>query len=156
MAQTQTRQHSTQARTGGSSRNGSRARSMSSVERLKARAGDAADAVKPIAQKSAKPAMAAGAALAGLATGAAFASRGRGRLGEIGVAATQLSGREGTTRMLLRTTRELHATACTLNELASEIRQVRELAQAGKSRSPIEVVLQGAHAETGAVRRSDQ
>jgi len=45
--------------------------------------------------------------------------------------------------MLLRTTQELHATACTLNNLASEIRQVRELAQAGKSRSPIEVVLQG-------------
>lgn len=145
MAQTQARQRSNRSRSGPSSRNGAQPRSRSSVDRLKARASEATDALGPIAQKSAKPAMAAGAALAGLAAGAALASRGRSRLGEaaVAVAPRRRIGGEGTTRMLLRTTQELHATACTLNNLASEIRQVRELAQAGKSRSPIEVVLQG-------------
>ncbi|HET7170274.1 MAG TPA: hypothetical protein VFI18_01445 [Gaiellales bacterium] len=146
MAQTQTRQRSSRARSrsAGSSRNGSRPRSRSTAERLKARANDAAGALGPIAQKSAKPAMAAGAALAGLAAGAALASRGRSRLGDVAAAtAAPLITKEGATRTLLRATRELHATACTLNDVASEIRQVRELAQAGRSRSPIEVVLQG-------------
>jgi len=101
------------------------------------------EALGPIAQKSATPAMAAGAALAGLATGAALASRGRSRLGEVAVAARPLSGGGGTTRTVLRATQELHATACTLNDLAGEIRRVRELAEAGTKRSPIEVVLQG-------------
>jgi len=88
--------------------------------------------------------MAAGAALAGLATGAALASRGRGRLGDVAAAAAPLPRREGgTAKMFLQATRELHGTACTLNDLASEIRQLRELAQAGRGRSPIEVVLQG-------------
>jgi len=105
---------------------------------------EATDGLGPIAEKSAKPALAAGAALAGLATGAALASRGRGRLGDVAAAATPLAGREGgTAKMFLRATRELHGTACTLNDLASEIRQLRELAQAGRGRSPIEVVLQG-------------
>jgi hypothetical protein len=105
---------------------------------------EATNGLGPIAQKSAKPAMAAGAALAGLAAGAALASRGRGRLGDVAAAAAPLSRREGgTAKMFLRATRELHGTACTLNDLASEIRQLRELAQAGKGRSPIEVVLQG-------------
>ena len=144
MAQTQTRQRSTRARSAGSSRNGSRPRSRSTTDRLRARANEAADALGPIAQKSAKPAMAAGAALAGLAAGAALASRGHSRLGDVAAAtAAPLVTREGATKTLLRATRELHATACTLNDVASEIRQVRELAQAGKNRSPIEVVLQG-------------
>src|SRR4029079_4755387 len=91
-----------------------------------------------------KPALAAGAALAGLATGAALAPRGRGRLGDVAAAASQFARREGgTVKRCLRATRELHGTACTLNDLASEIRQLRELAQAGRGRSPIEVVLQG-------------
>lgn len=142
MAQTRTQQGSRRSRSGGQSRNGSRPHSRSTVERLRARVSEAADG--PIAQKSAKPAMAAGAALAGLVTGAALASRGRGRLGDVAAAATPLAGREGgTATLFLRATRELHGTACTLNDLASEIRQLRELAQAGRGRSPIEVVLQG-------------
>ena len=144
MAQAQTRQRSGRSRSGGQSRNGSRPRPRTSVERLRVRIGDAADGLGPIAQKSAKPAMAAGAALAGLATGAALASRGRGRLGDVAAAAAPLPRREGgTAKMFLQATRELHGTACTLNDLASEIRQLRELAQAGRGRSPIEVVLQG-------------
>ena len=35
--------------------------------------------------------------------------------------------------MLLRTTRELHATACTINDVASEMRKLRELAQASRA-----------------------
>ena len=143
MAQTQTRQRSTRSRSTASSRNGGRPWSTSSVDRLKARAGEAAGALGPIAQKSAKPAMAAGAALAGLATGAALASRGRSRLGDAVSTARPLTGGGGTARTLLRTTRELNSTVCKLDNLAREIRQVRELAQAGRSRSPIEVVLQG-------------
>jgi hypothetical protein len=142
MAQNQTRQRSARPRSGASSRNGSRP-SATSADRLKARASQAADTLGPIAHKSAKPAMAAGAALAGLATGAALASRGRGRIGDVAVAASPLTSRGGTSRMLLSATRELHATACTLTDLATEIRKVRELAEAGRSRSPIEVVLQG-------------
>jgi hypothetical protein len=146
MAQAQTRQRSNRSRSraAGSSRNGSRPRSAGTAERLKDRASDAVEALGPIAQKSAKPAMAAGAALAGLAAGAALASRGQGgRLADVAATARPLSGGGGTARTLLRATRELHATTCTLNDLTSEIRQVRELAQAGKNRSPIEVVLQG-------------
>ena len=151
MAQTQTRQRSGRPRSGAASRNGSRP-GPGSVDRLKARAGRAADALGPIAQRSAKPAMAAGAALAGLATGAALASRGQGRLGDVAVTARPFTGGGGTARALLRGTRELHATACTLNDLASEIRQVREVAQAEQNRSPIEVVLQGAHPAARTVR----
>ena len=144
MAQTRTQQGSGRSRSRGQSRNGSRPHSRSTVERLRDRVSEATDGLGPIAEKSAKPALAAGAALAGLATGAALASRGRGRLGDVAAAATPLAGREGgTARMILRATRELHGTACTLNDLASEIRQLRELAQAGRGRSPIEVVLQG-------------
>jgi hypothetical protein len=143
MAATQTRQRSNRSRSTASSRNGGRPRSASSVDRLKARAGDAAGALRPIAQKSATPAIAAGAALAGLATGAALGSRGRSRLGDAVATARPITGGGGTARTLLRTTRELNSAVCTLDNLAREIRQVRELAQAGKSRSPIEVVLQG-------------
>jgi len=144
MAQTRTQQGSGRSRSRGQSRNGSRPHSRSTVERLRDRVSEATDGLGPIAEKSAKPALAAGAALAGLATGAALASRGRGRLGDVAAAATPLAGREGgTAKMFLRATRELHGTACTLNDLASEIRQLRELAQAGRGRSPIEVVLQG-------------
>ena len=144
MAQTRTQQGSGRSRSRGQSWNGSRPHSRSTVERLRDRVSEATDGLGPIAEKSAKPALAAGAALAGLATGAALASRGRGRLGDVAAAATPLAGREGgTAKMFLRATRELHGTACTLNDLASEIRQLRELAQAGRGRSPIEVVLQG-------------
>ena len=144
MAQTRTQQGSGRSRSGGQSRNGSRPRPRTSVERLRDRVSEATDGLGPIAEKSAKPALAAGAALAGLATGAALASRGRGRLGDVAAAAAPLPRREGgTVKMFLRATRELHGTACTLNDLASEIRQLRELAQAGRGRSPIEVVLQG-------------
>jgi hypothetical protein len=144
MAQTRTQQGSGRSRSRGQSRNGSRPHSRSTVERLRDRVSEATDGLGPIAEKSAKPALAAGAALAGLATGAALASRGRGRLGGVAAAAAPLAGREGgTAKMFLRATRELHGTACTLNDFASEIRQLRELAQAGRGRSPIEVVLQG-------------
>jgi len=144
MAQTRTQQGSGRSRSRGQSRNGSRPHSRSTVERLRDRVSEATDGLGPIAEKSAKPALAAGAALAGLATGAALASRGRGRLGDVAAAAAPLPRREGgTAKMFLRATRELHGTACTLNDLASEIRQLRELAQAGRGRSPIEVVLQG-------------
>ena len=61
----------------------------------------------------------------------------------VAATARPIAGRGDTARTLLRTTRELNSTVCTLDNLAREIRQVRELAQAGKSRSPIEVVLQG-------------
>jgi hypothetical protein len=150
MAQTR-QQSSSRARSAGASRNGARPRARSPMDRLKARASGAADAVRPIAQKSAKPAMAAGAGLAGLAAGAVLASRGgRGRLADVAVTARPLCGGDGTARTLLRATRELHATACTLNDLASEVRQVRQLAQASRNRSPIEVVLQGL------TRRPDQ
>jgi len=144
MAQTRTQQGSGRPRSGGQSRNGSRPRPRSTGERLRAQVSEATNGLGPIAQKSAKPAMAAGAALAGLAAGAALASRGRGRLGDVAAAAAPLPRREGgTAKVFLRATRELHGTACTLNDLASEIRQLRELAQAGRGRSPIEVVLQG-------------
>jgi hypothetical protein len=90
------------------------------------------------AQKSGTPAIAAGAALAGLAAGAALASRG-GLFG----AARAVSGRGGTARTLLRASQQLNSATCSLNDLAGEIRKVRELAEAGRNRSPIEVVLQG-------------
>jgi hypothetical protein len=57
MAQTRARQGSGGSRSGGQSRNGSRPRSRSTVERLRARASEATDGLGPIAQKSAKPAI---------------------------------------------------------------------------------------------------
>jgi hypothetical protein len=96
-----------------------------------------------MAEKAGKPALAAGAALAGLATGLALASRGPRRLSDLPDAARSVTSAGGTAKALLRTTRELHATACTINDVASEMRQLRELALAARNRSPIEVVLQG-------------
>jgi hypothetical protein len=97
----------------------------------------------PIAEKSAKPAMVASGALAGIAAGMAIASRGDRRLGDLPDVTRSIPVGGGTARTLLRATRELHATACTVNELAAEIRKVRELVHAEQNRSPIEVVLQG-------------
>jgi hypothetical protein len=129
---------------GGSSQNGRRASGRAdSAEFLREQAHRAGETVRPIAEKAGKPALAAGAALAGLAAGLALAPRGPRRLSDIPDAARSVTTAGGTAKALLRTTRELHATACTINDVASEIRQLRELAQASRNRSPIEVVLQG-------------
>lgn len=110
---------------------------------LKGQAHKAGESLGPIAEKAGKPALAAGAALAGLATGLALASKGPRRLSDLPDAARSVTTVGGTAKMLLRTTRELHATACTINDVASEMRKLRELAQTTGNRSPIEVVLQG-------------
>lgn len=128
---------------GGGSQNGRRASGADSAEFLREQAHRAGETVRPIAEKAGKPALAAGAALAGLAAGLALAPRGPRRLSDIPDAARSVTTAGGTAKALLRTTRELHATACTINDVASEIRQLRELAQASRNRSPIEVVLQG-------------
>jgi hypothetical protein len=135
MAQTQQRRSS----------NGSRPRSSASG--LSSRPAGAlkqgAQKTTRAAQKSGTPAIAAGAALAGLAAGAALASRGRSLLDSLPGAVRPHTGGGGTAKTLLRASQELHSTTCTLNDLAREIRKVREVAQAGQNRSPIEVVLQG-------------
>jgi hypothetical protein len=156
MAQTtQSRRRSGGARTrSGASRNGAAARRSGPNGRrtadgwdpgdfLKEQASKTRDTLVPVAERAGKPALAAGAALAGLATGLALASRGPRRLGALPDAARSVTTAGGTAKTLLRTTRELHAAACTINDVASELRQIRELAQAGRNRSPIEVVLQG-------------
>lgn len=140
MAQTQQRRSSngSRART---SANGSGSRPAEAVKQ-------GAQKTTRVAQKSGTPAIVAGAALAGLAAGAALASRGNrfgGRLlgGGLPGAAKAIGGRGGTARTLLKASQQLNSATCSLNDLASEIRKVRELAEAGRSRSPIEVVLQG-------------
>jgi hypothetical protein len=141
MAQTQQRRSS----------NGSRARASAngSGDRPAAAIKQGSQKTTRAARKSGTPAIAAGAALAGLAAGAALASRGRspfgGRslLGGLPGAIRPAGSGGGTARTLLRASQELHSTTCSLNDLAGEIRKVRELAQAGQNRSPIEVVLQG-------------
>lgn len=110
---------------------------------LKGQAHKAGETLRPFAEKTGPPTLAAGAALAGLATGLALASRGPRRLSDLPDAARSVVTAGSTAKMLLRTTRELHATACTINDVASEMRKLRELAQASRGRSPIEVVLQG-------------
>jgi hypothetical protein len=123
------------------SSNGSRARSSSNGS-----GAGPAEAVKQgarktsrAARKSGSPAIAAGAALAGLAAGAVLSSRTRSLSGVLHGAGRQ----PGTAATLLRASQQLNAATCSLNELTGEIRKIRELAQAGKNRSPIEVVLQG-------------
>jgi hypothetical protein len=129
---------------GGSSQNGRRAGGRpDSGDFLKEQAQKAGDTLRPIAEKAGKPALAAGAALAGLAAGLALAPKGSRRLSDLPDAARSVTTAGGRAKALLRTTRELHATACTINDVASEMRQLRELAQASRNRSPIEVVLQG-------------
>jgi hypothetical protein len=148
MAQTQQRRASNGSRPRASSVNGSRSGRKSGTSGTSGSgAGDllkqGARKTTRVAQKSGTPAIAAGAALAGLAAGAALASRGRFLLDSLpGTARSGASGR-GTAKTLLRASQQLHSTSCNLNDLAGEIRRVRELAQAGQNRSPIEVVLQG-------------
>jgi hypothetical protein len=132
MAQTQQRRSANGSRTRTSSANGS---GPGPAEALKHGAQNTTRA----ARKSGTPAIAAGAALAGLAAGAALASRGRSVFGLLNGA----GGGRGTAGTLLRASQQLNSATCSLNDLAGEIRKVRELAQAGQSRSPIEVVLQG-------------
>lgn len=139
---------STASRNGADSRRGSQngrgaARQSNSADILKGQAQKAGDGLRPVAEKAGKPAMAAGAALAGLAAGLALASKGPRRLSDIPDAARSVTTAGSTAKALLRTTREIHATACTINDVASELRKLRELAQTGHNRSPIEVVLQG-------------
>jgi hypothetical protein len=130
------------------SSNGSRARASAngSGSRPAEAIKQGAQRTTRAAQKSGAPAIAAGAALAGLAglaAGAALASRGRSVLDSLPGAIRPAGSGRGTARTLLRASQELHSTTCSLNDLAGEIRKVRELAQAGQNRSPIEVVLQG-------------
>jgi hypothetical protein len=132
MAQTQQRRSSNGSRARTSSANGSGPRPAEALKQ-------GAQRTTRAARKSGTPAIAAGAALAGLAAGAALASRGRSVLGLLDGA----GGRRGTARTLLRASQQLNSATCSLNDLAGEIRKVRELAQAGQNRSPIEVVLQG-------------
>jgi hypothetical protein len=124
----------------GTTRNGRRVGGAAGpVEFVKEQAQRAGEALGPIAENAGKPALAAGAALAGLAAGLALAPRGSRRLNPV----RSVTGAGGTANALLRTTREVHAAACTMHDVASELRQLRELAQVGRNRSPIEVVLQG-------------
>jgi hypothetical protein len=141
MAQTQQRRSSNGSRTRSASANGSGSRPAEALKQ-------GAQKTTRAARKSGTPAIAAGAALAGLAAGAALASRGNlfgGRLlgGGLPGAARAVSGRGGTARTLLQASQQLNSATCSLNDLAGEIRKVRELAEAGRNRSPIEVVLQG-------------
>jgi hypothetical protein len=136
MAQTQQRRASNGSRPRASSANGSSSRPAEALKQ-------GAQKTTRVAQRSSTPAIAAGAALAGLAAGAALASRGGAVLESLPGLVRPQSGGRGTARTLLRASQELHSTTCTLNDLAGEIRKVRELAQAGQNRSPIEVVLQG-------------
>src|SRR5690348_1745680 len=143
MAQTQQRRSSNGPRSR-TSANGSGSRPAEAVKQ-------GAQKTTRVAQTSGTPAIAAGAALAGLAglaAGAALASRGNrfgGRLlgGGLPGAARAVGGRDGTARTLLKASQQLNSATCSLNDLAGEIRKVRELAEAGRNRLPIEVVLQG-------------
>jgi hypothetical protein len=136
MAQTQQRRASNGSRPRTSSANGSGSRPAEALKQ-------GAQKTTRAAKKSGTPAIAAGAALAGLAAGAALASRGRSLLDSLPGAVRPAAGGRGTASTLLRASQQLHSTTCSLNDLASEIRKVREVAQAGQNRSPIEVVLQG-------------
>jgi hypothetical protein len=131
MAQTQQRRSSNGSRTRASA-NGSGPHPAEAVKQ-------GARKTTRAAQKAGTPAIATGAALAGLAAGAALSSRGRSIFGLFGGA----GGRHSTAGTLLRASQQLNSATCSLNDLAGEIRKVRELAQAGQNRSPIEVVLQG-------------
>jgi len=140
MARTQQRRSSNGSRARASA-NGSAARPAEAVKQ-------GAHRTTRAARKSGTPAIAAGAALAGLAAGAALASRGnrsgsRVLGGGLPGAVRAVSGRGGTARTLLKASQQLNSATCSLNDLAGEIRKVRELAEAGRNRSPIEVVLQG-------------
>jgi hypothetical protein len=136
MAQTQQRRSSNGSRPRTSSANRSSSRPAETLKQ-------GAQKTTRVAQKSGTPAIAAGAALAGLAAGAALASRGGSLLESLPGIGRPHGGGRGTARTLLRASQELHSTTCTLNDLAGEIRKVRELVHAGQHRSPIEVVLQG-------------
>jgi hypothetical protein len=132
MAQTQQRRSANGSRARTSPANGSGPRPAEALKQ-------GAQKTTRAARKSGTPAIAAGAALAGLAAGAALASRSRPVFGLLNGA----GGRRGTAGTLLRASQQLNSATCSLNDLAGEIRKVRELAQAGQNRSPIEVVLQG-------------
>ena len=151
--QSQRRRSGTSRPRSGASRNGARGGSSQNGRRtadrpdpadfVKQQAHRAGETLGPIAEKAGKPALAAGAALVGLVAGLALAPRGSRRLSDLPDAARSVTTAGGTAKTLLRTTREVHAAACTLNDVASELRQLRQLSQASRNRSPIEVVLQG-------------
>lgn len=134
MAQTQQRRSSNGSR-GRASANGSGSRPAEAIKQ-------GARKTTRAAEKSGAPAIAAGAALAGLAglaAGAVLSSRSRSVSGLLNGA----GGRRGAAGTLVRASQQLNSATCGLNDLAAEIRKVRELAEAGRNRSPIEVVLQG-------------
>ena len=134
MAQTQQRRSSNGSRARASA-NGSGTRPAEAIKQ-------GARKTTRAAEKSGAPAIAAGAALAGLAglaAGAALSSRSRSISGLLSGA----GGRRGAAGTLLRASQQLNSATCSVNDLAAEIRKVRDLAEAGRNRSPIEVVLQG-------------
>jgi hypothetical protein len=134
MAQTQRRRSSNGSRARASA-NGSGARPAEAIKQ-------GARKTTRAAKKSGAPAIATGAALAGLAglaAGAALSPRSRSAFGLL----NGVGGRRGTAGTLLRASQQLNSATCSVNDLATEIRKIRQLAEAGRNRSPIEVVLQG-------------
>jgi hypothetical protein len=131
----------------------SRSRTSTAVKRsngVVTRAKDAGDTVASIAQRSTRPALAAGAAAAGLAGGLLIGSRvtsGRRLLGR---------RRSRAVVALASGARRAAAMAGKASNTADDIRAIREQLENANRRSPIEVVLDGLTHRPGTGKRNRQ
>ncbi len=94
-----------------------------------------------LAQKLKTPALAAGAAAAGLAGGLALAGRGSHKV--LGVRVPRARAARSTSQNLAEAAKQIGSFGERVGELANEVRMVREGFAQSRTRSPIEVVLQG-------------
>ena len=94
-----------------------------------------------LAQKLKTPALAAGAAAAGLAGGLALAGRAPHKV--LGVRVPPAGAAQSTSQNLAEAAKQIGSFGERLGELANEVRMVREGFAQSRTRSPIEVVLQG-------------
>ena len=95
-----------------------------------------------LAQKLKTPALAAGAAAAGLAGGLALAGRAPHKK-VLGVRVPAAGAAQSTSQNLAEAAKQIGSFGERLGELANEVRMVREGFAQSRTRSPIEVVLQG-------------
>ncbi len=95
-----------------------------------------------LAQRLKTPAIAAGAAAAGLAGGIALTGRGS-RKKVLGVRVPAGGAAQSTSQNLAEAAKQIGSFGERVGELANEVRMVREGVAQSRTRSPIEVVLQG-------------
>jgi len=115
----------------------------SAVHAVEETAKDAGHSIGSAASKAKVPLLAGGAALAGAAGGIALGARQSRRHGGGPIMRPRRPQVKVKSQDLAKAAKEVGSFGAQMGRLASELQQAREVANSGKHRSPVEVVLDG-------------